>query len=136
MPVNVGVAEAMSLVATELAFKGFTLVNQTESVAVMLPVGVLRGIFIGSVVAMTDSHTGPGRVVLTANFGDKPENGPGDGDTLVLSIAFEQGVGDVMPGMPAMYRTVDWDDVRAMAAAESIELVHTSHHAALHCPLG
>ncbi len=125
--VGAGVAEAISLVATELAFKGFTLVNETESVAVMLPVSVLRGLFIGSVVAMTDHHTGPGRVVLQARSGD------GDRDTLVLSVAFEPGDGQAMPGMPASYRRLEWADMHAIALAESVELVQTSHRVELRC---
>lgn len=130
-PITTGVADAIALVATDLSFKGFALVNQTDTLddAVAVRVSVLRGLFMATLLAMTDSHDGPARVVLAAHT---------VGDTVVLSISLEAmpaDQGEVLAGMPSAYRSLDWDDVRALAAAESAVLLQTSHRVELHCDI-
>ena len=125
-PVCTGVAETIALVATDLSFKGFTLINQTETVdaAVAVRVSILRGLFMATLLAMTDSHSGPARVLLGADA---------QGDKLVLSITLEPTEDELLAGMPPVYRNLDWDDVQALAAAESSVLVHTPTRVELRC---
>ena len=125
-PVYTGVAEAIALVTTDLSFRGFTLVNQTETVdaAVAVRVSMLRGLFMAALLAMTDSHSGPARVLLGADA---------QGDKLVFSITLEPTEDELLAGMPPVYRSLDWDDVRALAAAESVVLVHTPSRVELRC---
>ena len=127
-PVYTGVAEATALVTTDLSFKGFTLVNQTETVdgAVTVRVSVLRGLFMAALLTMTDSHTGPARVLLGADV---------QGDKLVLGITLEPTEGELLAGTPPVYRSLDWDDVQALAAAESAVLVRTPGCVELRCRL-
>ena len=130
-PIATGVAEAIALVATDLSFKGFTLVNQTDAVdiSVAVRVSVLRGLFMATLLATTDRHHGPARVLLDAHT---------EGQMLVLGVtleALEGEQGEVLAGMPAAYRSLDWDDVLALAAAESAELVQTPYRVELRCSL-
>jgi len=118
--IGAGVQEAMSLIATELSFQGVDLVNDAARVTATLPVSVLRGLFMASLLALTDTHPGPATVVLAAAV---------DGGHTVLSLtrtatAGGEGEGDRdAMAAPASYRALDWDDVRALAAAESVQLV-------------
>ena len=126
-PVATGVAEAIALVATDLSFKGFVMLNQcaTPDVGIAVRVGVLRGLFMAALLALTDSHPGPAHVLLNAQR---------DAGTVVLSIAVEPREDDqieVLGGMPPPFRNLDWDDVRALAAAEAAVLVLTAHRVEL-----
>ena len=128
-PIATGVAHAIALVATDLSFKGFELVNQTEAIdaAVVVRVSVLRGLFMAALLTMTDSHHGPAQVLLAAQTA---------GDQVVLSItlqAVEDDHGELLAGVPSAYRSLDWDDVRALAAAESAALFHTLNRVEVHC---
>lgn len=127
-PVHTGIAEAIALVTTDLSFKGFTLVNQTDAVdgAVAVRVSVLHGLFMAALLAITDSHSGPAQVLLDARA---------QSDKLVFSIALEPLDEAQMAGMPPGYRCLDWDDVQALAAAESAVLVRGPCRVELHCLL-
>lgn len=126
-PVYTGVAEAIALVTTDLSFRGFTLVNQTETAdaAMTVRVSMLRGLFMATLLAMTDSHSGPARVLLGADA---------QSDELVFSITLEPTEDELLAGIPPpVYRRLDWDDVRALAGAESVVLVHTPSRVELRC---
>lgn len=124
-----GVQEAIALVTTELSFQGLSLVNDTASAAATLPVSVLRGLFMASLLTLTDTYPGPGSVVLRAAVE------PGHTVlTLTLTATPGEGGGDSMAA-PAAYRALDWDDVRALAAASSAGLVLGSGRVELRFPL-
>jgi hypothetical protein len=126
-----GVQEAISMVATELSFQGINLVNDTEGARATLPVSVLRGLFMSSLLALTDTHPGPGTVVMGAALDD--------GHT-VLTLTLTTSTtttacgGDDSPTAPAAYRALDWSDVQALAAAESAALVLSSGRVELRFP--
>lgn len=128
-----GVQDAISLVATELSFQGVTLVNDTASAAsavpVTLPLSVLRGLFMASLLALTDTHSGPATVVLGAaveaghtvlSFTRTAAAAEGDHED-----GHEEGHEEAMAATsaPSAYRALDWDDVRALAAVASATLV-------------
>ncbi|MBC7547371.1 MAG: hypothetical protein H7224_01835 [Polaromonas sp.] len=124
--VHEGVQEAMSLVATELSFQGVNLVNETEGTSATLPVTVLRGLFMASLLALTDSHRGPATVVLGTTVADgHPVL------TLALTAMAGKGGDDAISASPA-YRALDWDDVQALAAVESVFLVRSTGRVELH----
>lgn len=122
VPLAAAVADAISLVSTELSFRGFTLVNETGAVQDELPRSMVRGAFMAALLALTDSAPGPARVVLTARA---------DGHEVVLVIAREPDTGDILaPGTQA-YRLLDWADVEAIAETESVKLSHGPDHVEL-----
>lgn len=127
--IGVGVQEAIALIATELSFQGVSLVNDTTGVTSTLPLSVLRGLFMASLLALADTHPGPATVVLGADAAD--------GHTvLTLTLTPVEAVagGDESMAAPAAYRALDWDDVRALAAAESTVLVLGSGRVELRFP--
>jgi hypothetical protein len=127
--VQAGVQEAIALVATELSFQGIQLVNAVEGSAAVLPLSVVRGLFMASLLALTDSQPGPGSVVITAVQTDSHTavvlelTSPDDGSA-------NRGDDDFNPA-PSAYRALDWDDVRALAAAESASLVFSANRVEL-----
>ena len=133
-PVSIheGVQEAIALVATELSFQGVSLVDDTAGVDATLPVSVLRGLFMASLLALTDTHPGPATVVLGAAV-------EGWHTVLTLTLtaaatASADGDSDESMAAPAAYRALDWDDVRALAAVGSAGLVLGSGRVELRFP--
>ena len=126
--IHEGVQEAIALVATELSFQGITLVNDTACVAATLPISALRGLFMASLLALTDTHPGPATVVLGAAV---------EAGHTVLTLTLTAATGaDSDESMTALaaYRALDWDDVRALAAVGSAGLVLGSGRVELRFP--
>lgn len=108
-----GVDEAIKLLAVELAGRGLQIVNNLPDDAAEVPQGYLRSVLMGALLAFCDQ--------------------PAEGGT--LQISFEAGSGNSsaasrlmlrrLPGgvasptepadMPGKYRSIDWQDVQAMA---------------------
>ena len=130
--IGVGVQEAIELIATELSFQGVNLVNDTAGVTAILPVSVMRGLFMASLLALTDTHPGPASVVLGAAV---------DAGHVVLTLTRTSAAGDGgedsddATAALAAYRALDWDDVRALAASEGVGLVLGSGRVDLRCPV-
>lgn len=123
---NAGVANALSLVATDLSFRGFTLVNETGQVSSGLPRAVIRGVFMAGLLALTDAVLESSRVRVTAEV---------SGDDILLVIS-------IIPDVPATpvtslvntFRQIAWADVQALAEAESVAYSHSPCRFELRCP--
>lgn len=114
--VHVGVAEALSLVTTELAFAGFNVVNETTEVHAVVPLGILRGTFLASVLSLTDAATAPAEVICSAQLTDEDV-------VLRIEILASAGEKPVLSGKPA-YRVLSWDDVQAIGQSQGVALVY------------
>lgn len=111
--VNTCVAESLALVATEMSFRGLSLVNQTESAGGMVLLSTIRGAFMASLLALTDECDAPANVVLTATTA---------GESMLIGLRIEPREDEpVMAGgtQPA-YRKLSWDDVQALAEAQQV----------------
>lgn len=113
---NSAVEESFGLIATELSFRGFSVVNETTEVSAKLPRGIVRSVFTASLIALTDAAANPARVVVAAT----QEAGmvqltisiiPSDTADLAM-------VDSRIPG----YRALQWADVQALAEAEGVQL--------------
>lgn len=126
VPVNSAVEEALGLMATELSFRGFAVVNQTAEAVSMLPKGILRSVFTASLIALTDSVDSAFNVVISAE---------GQTDNVCLTISLEPGgtpeLADMGSRLP-IYRTLQWTDVQAIAEAEGVRLDYAAHSVQLH----
>lgn len=123
---NAGLVEALQLQATELSFKGFTLVNETAEVDMPVSRGALRSLTMASLIALTDAATGPAKVVLSAQALD--------GATL-LRIELVATDGEVTTSHSLLaYRPLGWDDVQALADAEQLVFAHSENHVELRFP--
>lgn len=122
---NSGLVEALQLQATELSFRGFTLMNETAEVDMPVSRRALRSLTMASLIALSDAATGPARIVLSAQ--------PLEGETL-LRIELVATAGDATPLGAQAYRPLGWDDVRALADAEGLVFVHAENRVELRLP--
>jgi hypothetical protein len=122
MPLAACIAEAVGLVATELSFKGLTLVDKTGGMDVDVPRSVVRNVFMAALIALTDSGKAPADVVLKAAQ---------QGGELLLTVSLMATQGEVLPGGMTTYRDLQWEDVMLLAEAESVALRYSAVEAEL-----
>lgn len=126
VPVHTGVEECVGMLATDLAFRGFTVTNQIVAAEVTAPVVALRTVFTAALIALTDASPAPASIVLSSEAVD--------GHTRVL-IAVTCGADAAASSEPRQYRQLDWDDVNALAAAEKISLSHDNTRVEMRFPV-
>ena len=123
--VSGAVEESLGMIATELSFRGFSVMNQTSGMQASLPRGIFRSVFTASLIALTDSVENAADVVVTAKS---------TGSQTQLTITLKPGGRTELAGMGVRaptYRGIDWDDVQALANAEGVSLSHDSNCAQL-----
>ena len=112
--INTCIAESLGLVATEMSFRGFSLVNETGDAQGLVLLSAIRGVFMASLLALTDERDAPADIVLTASI---------SGEAMVLGIRLLPRAGDaLMAGGQPAYRKLEWDDVEALADAQKVGL--------------
>ncbi|MEO5660451.1 MAG: hypothetical protein ABIQ90_11760 [Polaromonas sp.] len=115
---NSGVEESLNLVTTELSFRGFSIANETAEQQMQLPRGVLRSVFMASLMALTDAVEDAARVVVTAGIADRQTQ---------LTISLESAGSTHLVDLgdpPKTYRRLGWDDVQELAEAEGVSISH------------
>ena len=114
---GVGIAECLGMVATQLSFKGFSVVDNTGGPAVQLSQSALRTVLTAALIALTDAAATPGKVLIEAEFVQD-----------ILSLHIELKPHDAAEPMRAAdkppYRLLDWHDVQVLAQQESVHMVH------------
>jgi hypothetical protein len=108
-----GVRECLSLIATSLSFRGYSLRNDVAPVGGEVRRSAIRTMLTAAIMHITDHNPPPANLVLAA----QPER-----DSLVLSLTLlrTDGDGGFTAEMP--YRKIEWADLQALAAAESVQL--------------
>jgi hypothetical protein len=104
--VNKGVSECLGMLATELSFRGVSIINKTSETEGELPLSALRNVFTAAVIALTDATATPHEVVVEA----EPSEG---GISIRISLKKVQAQSSLPPGKP--YRRIEWHDVKALA---------------------
>ncbi len=122
---NSGLVEALQLQATELSFRGFTLLNETAEADMPVSRRALRSLTLASLMALTDEATGPARIVLSAH--------PLERETL-LRIELVPTAGEAASSGLQVYRPLEWDDVQALADAEGLVFGHAENRVELRLP--
>ncbi len=116
------IEDATQLVATELSFKGLTIVNNTADLPVELSLNLTRNVFMAALMALTDAALSPAHVVLQSRL---------DAGTLVLTISLQSAPEELSnllslgSGEPP-YRKLEWADVKVLAEVESVQLTQTA----------
>lgn len=110
---NSGLVEALKLQATELSFRGFTLVNETAEVAMPVGRAKLRSLTMASLLALSDAAPGPAQIVLSAQLLEREA---------LLRIELQPSEAPTSPQVLQAYRPLDWDDVQALADAEELSI--------------
>lgn len=125
-----GIADVLHLVSTELSFRGFKLVNQTLGEAAEVRLDSLRGVFVATLLAVTDSALLPANVLIsTARAGQDflltISLSDVDASTAVTEPRDEFQIG------LAAYRKINWDDVQAIADADGMSVKREANSATL-----
>lgn len=110
-----GVNECLALLNSNFNFRGFTVEREVAQGEFQVWRIALRNLLVASLITLTDAARSPSHVRVKAEV----HNGLaeitvsiGPLEEPVEAIAFEPG-----------YRHLDWSDVEALAAAESVELM-------------
>lgn len=126
IPVHTGVEECVGMLATDLAFRGFTVTNQIVAAEVTAPVTALRTVFTAALIALTDASPAPASIVLSSEAADRHTR---------VSVTVTCAVDATLSSDPRQYRQLDWDDVKALAAAEKISLSHDNNRIEMRFPV-
>lgn len=108
-----GVRECLGLLATSLTFRGYALRNEAGAVGGEVRRSAIRNVLTASLINATDENPAPAEIVLATEL--KP-------DALVLSLTLRPTDGDRGFSPEPVYRRIEWSDVEALAAAESVRV--------------
>jgi len=113
------VSECLRLLTTSLTFGGFTLRDKVTALPGEVRRCAIRNVLTAALVCISDEARPPADLVLSA----EPS-----ASALLLTLTLRPTEGD--KGFPAEgnYRPLDWLDVKALAAAESVQLTHEDGH--------
>jgi hypothetical protein len=110
-PLDSGVLDCLSLLTTEFRFRGLAIVNDVTALPVQLNLMALRSVLPAALLALSDQQAGPADLVLTAHVIDAG---------VVLSIRRRPAERSAESPPSNDYRALTWDDVSALAQAESV----------------
>jgi hypothetical protein len=108
-----GVSECLSLLATSLTFRGFALRNEVGEVSGQVRRSALRNVLAAGLMHITDETSPPAELVISA-----------DPTPAALKIQLTLRPNDGADGFSSQepYRRLEWEDVRALAQSESVEV--------------
>lgn len=107
-----GVQDCLRLLATELSFRGFSVVDATQGQQGRVARQTLRTMLPASLMALTDRAVKPARIQVTAQS---------SATQVTLSLIMTPLDGDQVPSLPKAYRALTWQDVRALAEEEHVK---------------
>jgi hypothetical protein len=110
-----GIAECLGMVVTQLSFKGFSVVDNTDSPAVQLPQSALRNVLTAALIALTDAAAAPGKVLIGAEVAQGSLS-------LYIELKAPDATEPVRLADKPPYRLLDWRDVQMLALQESVRL--------------
>jgi hypothetical protein len=111
--VSEGVRECVGLLATSLSFRGYAVRNEVGALPGEVHRSAIRNVLTAAIIHCTDQHRPPADLVLTASSGT---------DGLRVSLSLRATDGSEGFANEAGYRHLQWDDVEALAGAESVRV--------------
>ncbi|MDB5947324.1 MAG: hypothetical protein JWQ33_2350 [Ramlibacter sp.] len=108
-----GVRECVGLLATSLSFRGYAIRNEVAAVHGEVHRAAIRNVLTAALIHATDRHPPPADLALTAHA--EPAG-------LRLALSLRPTDGSQGFANEAGYRQIDWGDVQALAAAESVQV--------------
>ena len=121
-----GIDECLALLKTDFGIRGFSVRNEAREISADVSRRALRNVLTASLITATDTAAQPSDLVLTAELAQ---------GLAVLSILVCPAEGVTAFGDAASCRRFGWDDVRALARAESVELQQQADRVTLGFPL-
>ena len=124
-PAGQGIAECVNLLSTSLRFRGFALLNEVPELDAPVSTTAIRSVLTAALLALSDSLELPADLRVRAQA---------EGGQVCVEL-------DVLPVQrpadnraPDDYRPLTWDDVAALAAAESVNLDRSDDRVRLRVP--
>jgi len=108
------VRECLELVATNFAFRGFPLRNEVGPVPGRVRRPAVRNVLTAALLYLSDANAAPAAIVLSAS---------GTPSGLRLALSLTPAAGEAGFTAAPAYRPLELLDVRALAAADDVELV-------------
>ena len=123
---DAGVKECLGLVATELRFRGFVIVNEVSSIDVDVFSTSLRSLLCAALIALSDLSKAPANLMIRARA---------LADCVELLIDFHP-TEEESPifASAADSRSLSWREVDILARAESVKLTRLNHSVQLVFP--
>ena len=106
-----GVRECLGLLATSLTFRGYSVRHEVADIPGQVRRPAIRSVLTAALIHVTDENAPPADLVISAE--------PADG-AVTLTITFRPTEGDQGFAPETTYRRIEWADVEALAAAESV----------------
>jgi hypothetical protein len=123
--VHAGARECSSLLATSLSFRGYALRNEVGAITRQVRRSALRNLLAGSLIHTADHLKPPADLHLAAVEQD---------GGVEISVASRQTDGDKGFANEPPYRKIEWRDLQALAAAESVLLARDGARITLKMP--
>ena len=121
-----GVDECLALLHGNFNFRGFTVSREVADAEFQVWRIALRNLLVASLITLTDAASGPCEVHVKA----QARNGFAE---ITVTVKPREDAVDAMAFEPG-YRSLDWSDLQALAAAESVELVRGADHITMRLP--
>jgi hypothetical protein len=121
-----GVDECLSLMGSNLSFRGFSLTEDIAEGHRQVPRAALRAVLPAALLTLTDRARAPARVAIKARSGD-------EGASVSVAIEPDEGTSGFAGDTP--YRILVWDEVQALAAAEGVRIEREGERLRLHFPV-
>ena len=121
-----GVDECLALLAGNFNFRGFSVSREVSDPDFQVWRIALRNLLVASLITLTDAASGPCDVRVNAQARDGMAE-------ISVRVTPREDASEAMVFEPS-YRHLDWADVQALAAAESVELVRTADQIVMRMP--
>jgi len=121
-----GVEECLGLLQSNFNFRGFQVRKEIDDADFQVWRITLRQLLVSSLIELTDAQPGPCEVRVTA----KVVNGLAG---IAVQVSALKDESEAVPFEPG-YRKLEWADVQAIAAAESVELVRKAGRIEMQMP--
>jgi len=121
-----GIDECLALLNTDFSMRGFAVRNEARDIGVDVYRAALRNVLTASLIAATDTAPRPSDLVLTAELSRGHS---------VLSILVRPADRVAIFAQVAVYRSLQWSDVGALARAESVDLLHQGDRVTMRYPV-
>lgn len=122
VPVGQGVEDCLHLLATELSFRGFAVVDAAQGAQALVSRQALRSLLPAALMALTDAAARPGPVRITAGT---------DAGAAVVQLSLQEAETAEASTPAKAYRPLGWGDVHALARAEGVQVEHDGRSVAL-----
>jgi hypothetical protein len=119
------ITECVNLLSTSLRFRGFALSSELPAMRARVSCTAVRSVLTAAILTLSDTASEPADLHVSAQV-------LGEQALITLSLTPVDRPADNHGGED--YRALTWDDVAALAQAESVEVTHALRTAQLKLP--